>query len=149
MKRLIDVYVYRMNSGFPEFLLLLRSNNKIYANQWRMVGGKVKENETYWKAALRELNEELGLEPDKFWVIPSVNTFYESSSDHVHHIPAFAAEISVQKITLDDEHTHYRWVTVDDIEHMIAWPEQKRLIRLTEQLLRNQQIIPEWHIELS
>ena len=49
MKRLIDVYVYRMNSGFPEFLLLLRSKNKIYANQWRMVGGKVKENEPIGK----------------------------------------------------------------------------------------------------
>ena len=149
MKRLIDVYVYRMNSGVPEFLLLLRSKNKIYANQWRMVGGKVKEGETYWEGALRELKEELGLEPDFFWVIPSVNTFYESSSDQLHQIPAFAAEISAQNITLDDEHTHYRWVTVDDIEQMIAWPEQKRLIRLTEQLLRNQQIIPEWHIELS
>lgn len=149
MKRLIDVYVYRMSSGVPEFLLLLRSKKKIYANQWRMVGGKVKEGETYWEGALRELKEELGLEPDFFWVIPSVNTFYESSSDQLHQIPAFAAEISAQNITLDDEHTHYRWVTVDDIEQMIAWPEQKRLIRLTEQLLRNQQIIPEWHIELS
>ena len=148
MKRLIDVYVYRMNSGVPEFLLLLRSKNKIYANQWRMVGGKVKEGETYWEGALRELKEELGLEPDFFWVIPSVNTFYEPSSDQLHQTPAFAAEISAQNITLDDEHTHYRWVTVDDIEQMIAWPEQKRLIRLTEQLLRNQQIIPEWHIEL-
>ena len=76
----------RMSSGVPEFLLLLRSKNKIYANQWRMVGGKVKEGETYWEGALRELKEELGLEPDFFWVIPSVNTFYEPSSDQLHQI---------------------------------------------------------------
>lgn len=149
MKRLIDVYVYRLNSGEPEFLLLLRSKKKIYADQWRMVGGKVNEGEAYWEGALREIREELGLAPDTFWVIPSVNTFYEAKTDQIHRIPAFAAEISDQVITLDAEHTEYRWVTVDEIEEMIAWPEQKRLIRLADQLLRNQQILPEWRIELS
>ena len=149
MKRLIDVYVYRMNSGKPEFLLLLRSKKKIYANQWRMVGGKVEVEETYWEGALREIKEELNVTTDHFWVIPSVNSFYEAKSDQVHQIPAFAAEISNQDIKLDEEHTEYRWVTVDEIDEMIAWPEQKRLIRLTDQLLRNQQILPEWQIELS
>lgn len=148
MKRLIDVYVYRLNSGEPEFLLLLRSKKKIYANQWRMVGGKVNEGEAYWEGALREILEELGLTPDTFWVIPSVNTFYEAKTDQIHRIPAFAAEISDQEITLDAEHTEFRWVTVDEIEEMIAWPEQKRLIRLADQLLRNQQILPEWRIKL-
>jgi dATP pyrophosphohydrolase len=149
MKKLIDVYVYRLNSGEPEFLLLLRAKKKIYANQWRMIGGKVEEGEDYWMAALRELKEELDIRPDNFWVIPSVNTFYEAKTDQIHQIPAFAAEISEQQISLDDEHTEYRWVKVDEIEEMIAWPEQKRLIRLTDQLLRNQQILPEWRIELS
>ena len=79
MKRLIDVYVYRLNSGEPEFLLLLRSKKKIYANQWRMVGGKVKDGEDYWMGAQREVKEELGVTPDAFWVIPSVNTFYEAN----------------------------------------------------------------------
>ena len=149
MKRLIDVYVYRLNSGVPEFLLLLRSKKKIYADQWRMVGGKVEEGEEFWVAALRELKEEVGFKPDVFWVIPSINTFYEAKSDQINQIPAFAAEISNQEIKLDEEHTKYRWVSVDEIEEMIAWPEQKRLIRLTDQLLRNQQILPEWRIELS
>ncbi len=149
MKRLIDVYVYRLNSGEPEFLLLLRSKKKIYADQWRMVGGKVNEGEAYWEGALREVEEELGLTPNTFWVIPSLNTFYEAKSDQIHRIPAFAAEISDQEITLNAEHTEYHWVTVDEIEEMIAWPEQKRLIRLADQLLRNQQILPEWRIELS
>lgn len=149
MKRLIDVYVYCFNSGEPEFLLLLRSKKKIYANQWRMVGGKVNEDESFWQGALRELKEELGVSPHSFWVLPSVNTFYEAKTDQIHQIPAFAAEISDQNIQLDDEHTEYRWVNVDEIEELIAWPEQKRLIRLTDQLLRNHQILPEWRIELS
>lgn len=149
MKRLIDVYVYRLNSGFPEFLLLLRSKNKIYSNQWRMVGGKVKKNEKYWKAAQRELKEELGVSPDTFWVIPSINSFYEANTNQIHQIPAFAAELIDPNIILDNEHTQFRWVSVSEIEDMISWPEQKRLMRLTDQILRNQQILPEWLIKLT
>ncbi len=149
MKRLIDVYVYRLNSGFPEFLLLLRSKNKIYSNQWRMVGGKVKKNEEYWKAAQRELKEELGVFPDTFWVIPSINSFYEANTNQIHQIPAFAAELIDPNIILDNEHTQFRWVSVSEIEDMISWPEQKRLMRLTDQILRNQQILPEWRIKLT
>ncbi len=148
MKKLIDVYVYRLNSGQPEYLLLLRSSKKIYANQWRMVGGKVQEGEDYWMAALRELKEELGVSPDSFWVIPSVNTFYEAKTDQIHQIPAFAAELSDHEIILNEEHTEYRWIGVNEINDMIAWPEQKRLIQLTDQLVRNNQILPEWRIEL-
>ena len=149
MKKLIDVYVYRMSSGKPEFLLLLRSKKKIYANQWRMVGGKVKEGESYWQAALRELDEELAVKPSEFWVLPSVNTFYEANTDQVHHIPAFAAQFPEDaELILNEEHTTYRWVSVDEIEPMLAWPEQKRLIRLANQLILDQQILPEWRVEL-
>lgn len=150
MKKLIDVYVYRINSGKPEFLLLLRSQKKIYANQWRMVGGKVQEHETYWQAALRELDEELGVKPIEFWTLPSVNTFYEHSSNQIHHIPAFAAKFPENaELILNEEHTSYRWVSVDEIEDMLAWPEQKRLIQLTHKLVTAKQILPEWRIELS
>ena len=51
MKKLIDAYVYRDSSKDIEFLILQRAKNKIYAGQWRMVGGKVKENEDYAQAA--------------------------------------------------------------------------------------------------
>jgi dihydroneopterin triphosphate diphosphatase len=36
---------------------------KIYEGQWRMIGGKVDPDETYWEGALRELKEETGLRP--------------------------------------------------------------------------------------
>ena len=93
MKKLIDVYPYRLNEGKPEFLIFFRSSKKIYAHQWRMVGGKVKEGEEYWQAALRELIEETSLSPVLFWSIPSINSFYEASSDQIHHIPAFWSRI--------------------------------------------------------
>ncbi len=149
MKKLIDVYPYRIHEGTPEFLLFLRSSKKIYAHQWRMIGGKVKEGEAYWEAALREFSEETSLSPALFWTIPSMNSFYEASSDQIHHIPAFGAELSAEVTpVLDQEHSHYKWVTSDEVDEYIHWPEQKRLIKLVHQLVVNDQILPEWHISV-
>ncbi len=149
MKKLIDVYVYRLEEGEPRFLLFLRSSAKIYAHQWRMVGGKVKEGEAYWEAALRELKEETSVTPKAFWTIPSVNTFYEAKSDQIHQIPAFAAEFDPDdKPVLNEEHTEYRWISVEELDSYLSWPEQKRLIRLTESILKQDKILPEWLLEI-
>ena len=150
MKKLIDVYVYRWFENEPQFMLLLRSSKKIYAYQWRMIGGKVEEGEAYWEAAQRELKEETSLKPSAFWVIPSVNTFYEAKSDQIHQIPAFAAEIEEDEIPqLDDEHTEFRWISIDELDSYLSWPEQKRLIRLTHHILTNDQILPEWQLNIT
>lgn len=151
MKKLIDVYPYRLKNGYPEFLILKRSSGKIYANQWRMIGGKVKGGEKSWQAALRELKEETGLLPEKFWVLPSINQFYESSTDTIHSIPAFAGELLYDSaIKLDDEHSEYNWVKFERIEPYIIWPEQRRLIKLTHDILTDQflEILPEWLIDI-
>ncbi|MBO6586373.1 MAG: NUDIX domain-containing protein [Gracilimonas sp.] len=152
MKKLIDVYPYKIKGGQPLFLIFKRSSEKIYGNQWRMVGGKVKEGETSWEGALRELKEETGLSPVKFWTIPSVNQFYEAKSDSVHAIPAFAAELSGNKeIKLDDEHSEYKWVSIEGVEPYISWPEQRRLMKMMHDILTDQflQILPEWIIDIS
>lgn len=146
-KRLIDCYPYRIKNGVPEFLLFKRAGSKIYAGQWRMVGGKVKEGETRWEGALRELKEETGLTPIRFWTIPSINTFYEPKSDAVHQIPAFAAELSADdKPLLDEEHTGYVWLDASEAVDRVPWPEQKRLILLSDNIIRNDQILEDWLI---
>ena len=150
MKKLIDVYPYRVVKGEVKFLIFKRSSKKIYANQWRMIGGKVKSNERSWEAGLRELKEETGVKPDRYWVVPSVNQFYEYKTDMVHSIPAFAAELSDKaKIQLDEEHTAYKWDQANDIDKYIKWPEQRRLIKLIDELLtnKNNEILPEWIVE--
>jgi dATP pyrophosphohydrolase len=115
-----------------------------------MVGGKVKPDETSWQGALRELKEETGFVPTTFWTIPSVNSFYEHKSDTVHHIPAFAAEIKAdQKPILDDEHTEYEWLPLEEAVHRISWPEQQRLLKLTESIITENEILEDWIVSTT
>jgi len=145
MKKLIDAYIYRESSKNIEFLILQRAKNKIYAGQWRMVGGKVKENEDYADAALREIQEEIHLTPSFFWVVPSVNTFFEAKTNQILHIPAFAAKAPDSfSPTLDDEHTQYKWISVSQISTHIFWPEQQRLMKMIATLVQNGHVVTEW-----
>lgn len=152
MKKLIDAYIYSIDPKDNQtlrFLVLLRNKAKIYGGQWRMVGGKVKENETYWRAALREMKEETAIMPDEFWTVPSLNQFYEPQSDEILTIPAFAARIALDtKITLDDEHSEYKWIGIQDLHQFIPWPEQRRLMHLIYDIVRSKGVLEQWKIPI-
>ena len=144
-KKLIDLYPYRFNNNELELLLFKRAEGEKYDGQWRMIGGKVEEGEFYWEAALRELDEETGLKPVKFWTLPSLNTFYEWNTDEVLLIPAFAAEISTSaSITLNREHSISEWFDIDDAVDLIFWPEQRRLLKLLHNIVTSNQILDDW-----
>lgn len=148
MKSLVDVYPYRESQQGIEFLVLKRSFDMTYAGQWRMVAGKVESEEPYHRAALRELREETALEPALFWSLPSLNQFYEPKTDTIHQIPAFGARVDVdQRVTLNHEHTDFKWITGDEIEQNILWPEQQRLMKLLISIVMKNQILKEWIIE--
>jgi dATP pyrophosphohydrolase len=134
--RVVDVYPYREQSVNPEFLLLHRAPGTPHAGQWRMVGGKIEQNEAAWETALREVEEETGHSPDQFWTIPSVNAFYEWQDDRVNLIPAFAASLPGDPV-LDDEHDDFAWLPAQEAARRLAWPEQQRLLRMADQLLRD------------
>lgn len=146
--RVVDVYPYRISSGrAPEFLVLRRAPDIVYAGQWRMVGGKIDPNEPAWQAALRELREETERVPVRFWALPSVNTFYEWTRDTVALVPAFAAELDADP-ALDYEHDAFAWLPAEAAAARLAWPEQRRLLRLAAEMLRDGAVPPELEIPL-
>lgn len=132
--RVVDVYPYRAEPSGPRFLLLRRAPGRVYEGSWRMVGGKIAAGEAAWQAGLRELAEETGLRPHAYWTVPSVNAFYEWERDRVNLAPAFAAEVEGDPV-LDGEHDACAWLTADEATARLAWPEQRRLLRLVADLL--------------
>ena len=150
MNSLVDVYPYRVADDAIELLVCRRAWQALYAGQWRMIGGKVKEGESFRQAALRELNEETGILPKRFWTIPSLNHFYDPKYDTIRLIPAFAAQLPLHsEIVLNEEHSEYRWIAVEEIEAYIEWPEQIRLMKLTHRILTSNRNLEQWEIEIG
>ncbi len=145
MARVVDVYPYRRTAdGSVEWLLLRRAAGRVYAGQWRMVGGKIADGETAHAAARRELLEETGQASVAFWALPSCNVFYEWTHDRVNVAPAFAAELAAEPV-LDAEHDAFAWVPLAEAVARLAWPEQRRLLALAAETLA-QGIPGPWHV---
>ncbi|MFT4603601.1 MAG: dATP pyrophosphohydrolase [Rhodothermales bacterium] len=130
----VDVYVHRSAPEGVRHLLLRRAVDRLYEGTWRMVAGKIADGEQAWQAAVRELWEETGLAPQALFAIPSMNQFYEWQTDRVQSIPAFAAAVSGDP-TLNEEHDLFEWLLVDEAEQRLAWPEQRRLLRLVDHMV--------------
>ncbi len=113
-----------------EFLLLKRAPGIWLGGTWQAVHGKIETAETARQAALRELREETGQEPRRFWQLEFVNTFYVAEKDRIVMCAGFAAEVAADAaIRLSDEHTDYRWEPYERALRSYMWPGQRRALR--------------------
>lgn len=129
ISNLIEAHIFRIKNGEMEFLLLKRSPEQYYPNLWQMVTGKIKENETAYQSALREIKEETGLTPEKFWVAPTVNSFYSPDKDYICLLPVFATRVNDEcEIKLSKEHTEYKWVNPEEAKQLLAWDGQRKSV---------------------
>lgn len=129
LSNLIEAHIFRIINDEIEFLLLKRSPDQYYPNLWQMVSGKIKENETAYNAALREIKEETDLTPEKFWVAPTVNSFYSPDKDYICLLPVFAAKVDCNcEIKISNEHTEYKWVKSDEAKQLLAWDGQRKSV---------------------
>jgi dihydroneopterin triphosphate diphosphatase len=129
--KMIEAHVFKETKNDLEFLLLKRSGKVIYPGLWQMVNGKIKEGEKAYQTAVREIKEETGLTPLKFWVVPNVNSFYSQDDNSIMMLPVFAAQVSESSpIILSDEHSDYKWADQDSAKKLLAWEGQRRSIDL-------------------
>lgn len=126
---LVEAHVFRRAGKGIEFLLIKRSEASIYPCMWQMVSGKIRRGEIAYETALREIKEETGLAPIKFWAAPNVNSFYSPEKDYISLLPVFAALVDTKsKVKLSMEHTEYKWVTPAKAKKMLAWDGQRQSI---------------------
>jgi len=135
ISRVVDCHVFRMEKEKPLYLLMKRSEKVIYAQSWRMIGGKIEKAEKAYETALREVKEETGLTPVKFWAVPYVNSFYEPSHDRVNIIPVFAAAVNSERVRLSKEHTAFEWMDFDRALESLPWPAQKEGLRIVHEFI--------------
>jgi dATP pyrophosphohydrolase len=129
VSELIEAHIFRISKIGIEFLLLKRSPETIYPGIWQMVTGKMNKDEPAYKAALREIKEETGLIPEKLWVAPNVNSFYDHINDTISFLPVFAGKVSLDsKVIISEEHSEYQWASTGNTKKLLAWPGQKKSI---------------------
>jgi dATP pyrophosphohydrolase len=125
---IVDVYVLRICPR-PEVLVLRRAGGERCAGTWETVHGHIAAGESPVEAALRELKEETGLEPERLYNLSRVETFYLHKRDLVAVIPAFCAIVAKgAMVTVSAEHDRGEWLSPEDAASRFAWPREKRAL---------------------
>lgn len=134
---LVEVCVFRFRGSVPEFLLLRRAADEtVHPGIWQIITGTAHEGETAVAAARRELQEETGLTPLHFWVVPYVTSFYDHRRDAVMMIPFFAAQTeSALEPTLSQEHDRSLWLPFDEALRLLVWPGQRQGVEVVRQYI--------------
>jgi len=132
---IIELHIVRYFGSEVRTLALQRSENEIYPHVWQPVTGKIRQGETAVQAALRELREETGLEPEKLFAAPNVNSYYSPEKDEIVLIPVFLAVCQGGDVKISDEHQAYEWISFMDALKRYAWPGQHQSVTIIEEYL--------------
>jgi len=134
---IIEVCVFRYSGLQPEYLLLRRSKtDRIYPDTWQIVSGSIETGETAMAASLRELKEETGFVPERYWIVPHMNTFMNAKRDVVHISAVFAAQVPPgSKPELSHEHYEYEWCSLKRAEELLVWPGQIRALSVVHEYI--------------
>lgn len=115
-----------------EFLMLHRAVD----DYWHVVAGVVEDGETFAEAAARELREETGLDapvvdvrlPQTYRVPEKMRHEYLAGVDAVA-IENFTVRVSAGwEPVLNEEHDHYRWLSLAEAIAIAHWPETKEVL---------------------
>lgn len=129
------------DDGTPQFLVLKRSPDiKIYPHIWQIVTGTIEENENAYECILREIKEETGIKPKRFFIFPKVNQFYSPYDDSVNLVPVFIAEAANETVSISEEHSEYFWGSYDEALEKIFMLTQKEILTYFNGFLKNKEL---------
>ncbi len=126
---LVDVYVLRGRGAALECLVLRRQPNTVRPGSWETVHGHIDPEEAPEAAALRELREETGLTPVRFYNLSRIDSFYLHRTNEVALIPCFVAFVADgAEPTLSKEHDRAEWLSADAARARFSWPREQRAL---------------------
>jgi 8-oxo-dGTP pyrophosphatase MutT (NUDIX family) len=133
----VEVHLFRRRGKRMEVLLIRRSPERSLAGVWQPVTGGIERGESAMQAAVREVREETGLAPIRWWALEHMANFYDVARDHVRIVPVFAAEVAwTDPVHLSDEHDRYEFVPIAKAWEQVMWATQRRALEaLAEEVL--------------
>jgi dihydroneopterin triphosphate diphosphatase len=135
--KIVEVGIFSFDESHPLYLLLKRSgDDALYPHTWQIVTGAIEEGETALVASLRELQEETGFVPQKYWVVPHMNTFLDPIKDVVHMTAVFLAQVPPRSVPLlSSEHSEFQWCSLQRTKEQLVWPGQIQAIEIIDQYI--------------
>ena len=129
------------------FLLLKRKHSP--AGAWTYVAGKIEPEESAVRAAIRETEEETGLRIETLYSTDLCEQFYEVDNDSLWIAPVFVGFVSEDaEVTLNDEHTEYRWCAVEECIELLTFPGTRRIVETIHEDFLVESPCPYLRIEL-
>ena len=109
--------------------MLRRSHAGRCPGSWETIHGTIEQGETPVQASLRELREETGLVPEKFYNLSRTEAFYQHRTEELALIPVFAAFVaSSATVRLSAEHDRAEWLSLPQAATRVAWPRERRAL---------------------
>ncbi len=104
---------------------------------WSLPKGHIEEGETPEMAAIREIQEETGIQGQVLAPLGTIDFWFVAEDRRVHKtvhhflLRATGGELS----DIDVEVTEVAWVPLDELEGRLAYADERRLVRLATTML--------------
>ena len=130
----VNAFICKIENGISKYLIIRRAS-KSFNGSWQMVSGGIEKGEKGWETAIREIKEETGLTPKKFYSSNIVETVYLADKNCISMVPVFLAFVDLDcEVVLNVyEHDEYKWVTVDEAEEYLVFFNQLESMRKIEE----------------
>ncbi len=130
----VSLYVARKTPQGPRWLLLRRDPRaRHYPGVWQQVTGGLQPGEKAHQAALRELQEETGLEACELYSADSLEMFFEPSTQSIWLTPVFLALVESDLVTLCDEHDSFAWLCSAEARQKVPFRQQRQTLEMLEE----------------
>ena len=130
--------MFRRRGRGVELLCLRRSAGRRLGGVWQPVTGKIRRGERLSRAAAREVREETGLEPRRWWALEAPAVYLDPDTEQIRTLPLFAAEVDrAARVRLSSEHDAFEFTSLARAERRFLWDAQRQACgQLRRQILR-------------
>ena len=123
----IEVFLFRRRARRVEFLCLRRAARGRLPGVWQPVTGGLERGEGPLAGALREVREETGLTPRRWWALEGVSLYFDAPRGRAQVLAVFAAEVGASdRVVLSREHTEFTYLGAAAAGRSFLWEAQRR-----------------------